>query len=111
MRALHILLYFLYTIIKGMAVNTRGRPICRAVIDFASDPDEEFYEQFYEACQQLSCSDMRKLARALRVDLTTIYRWKLRTYFPERKGIAALVIRWVQQGKPVEFVSPDIYSS
>lgn len=101
----------MYTIIKAMAINTRGRPICRAVIDFANDPDEQLYEQFYEVCRHLDCSDMRKLARAFRVDLSTVYRWKLQTYFPERKGIAALVIRWVEQGKPVEFVNPNTESN
>jgi len=106
-----MLLYFLYSIIKAMAVNTRGRPICRAVIDFANDPDAELYERFYEVCQDLDCSDMRKLARAFRVDLSTVYRWKLRTRFPETRGTASLVIRWIEQGKPIEFVNSNTDSN
>jgi len=106
-----MLLYFLDSIIKAMAVNTRGRPICRAVIDFAHDPDEELHERFYKACQTLTCSDMRKLARAFRISLAAVYYWKLRTYFPEREGMAVLVIRWVEQGKPIEFVNSNTESS
>jgi len=89
-----------------MAVNTRGRPICRAVIDFAHDPDAELYDRFYKACQSLSCSDMRKLARGLDVTLATVYFWKQRHCFPVAEGTARLVIRWIEGGKPIEFVRP-----
>jgi len=94
-----------------MAVNTRGRPICRAVIDFAHDPDEELYDRFYKACRTLSCSDMRKLARGLRVRLATIYFWRAGRTFPVTKGTAGFVIRWVEEGKPVEFVNANTDSS
>jgi hypothetical protein len=87
-----------------MAIANRGRPICRAVIDFTDDPDEELYNKFYKVCRTLSCSDMRKLARGLRVTLATVYFWRQGRSFPVTKGTAAFVIRWVEQGKPTEFV-------
>lgn len=86
-----------------MAVNTRGRPICMAAIDFRSDPDKELYEKFYEACQMLSRSDIRKLARALDVNERTILYWKETKTFPVTRGTAKRVIQWVEEGKPIEF--------
>lgn len=101
-----MLLYFLYGIIKAMAVNSKaGRPICRAVIDFSHDPDQELYNRFYGVCRTLSCSDMRRLARALRVNLATVYFWKQGHTFPVTRGTAKWVIQWVEEGKPVEWVS------
>jgi len=94
-----------------MAVNTRGRPICRAVIDFRDDPDQELYKRFYEVCRTLSCSDMRKLARGLRVTLSTVYFWKQGRSFPMAEGTARLVMGWVERGKPIEFVNSGTESS
>lgn len=86
-----------------MAVNTRGRPICMAAIDFANDPDKELYDKFYEACKTLSCSDIRKLARALDINECTIRYWRKTKTFPVTRGTARRVIQWVEEGKPVEF--------
>jgi hypothetical protein len=98
-----MLLYFLYGIIKAMAVSARGRPVCIAALDFRHDPDQELYDEFYRACRTLSCSDIRKLARALRIDESTVRCWKKTKTFPVTRGTAKRVIKWVEEGKPIEF--------
>ncbi len=89
-----------------------GRPICMADIDFAHDPNQEIYDRFYEACRDLTCADMRRLARALRVHITTVIRWKSGRLFPSEIGTPILVIQWVDKGKPLKMISQaDISSS
>ena len=89
-----------------MAVSSKvGRPVCMADIDFSRDPDQELYDRFYQVCRTLSCSDMRRLARGLRVTWATVYFWKKGKNFPATRGTAKLVIQWVEEGKPVKFMT------
>lgn len=89
-----------------MAVQSNaGRPVCMADIDFSHDPDQELYDRFYEVCRTLSCTDMRKLARGLQVTLATVYFWKGGNSFPVTRGTAKWVIQWVEEGKPVKFMT------
>ena len=84
-----------------MAVRCKaGRPYHVADISFSNDPDTELYEKFYAACRNLSYFEMAVLARALKVDARTVRRWRSGRYFPSRRGLAILVIRWVDRGKP-----------
>jgi len=87
-----------------MALSNRGRPICRAAIDFSVDPDKELYDDFYRACQTMGCVDIRRLAKALGIAESTIRFWKTTKTFPVTRGTAKYVIQWVEQGKPIEFV-------
>jgi len=74
-----------------------------AAIDLRVDPDQELYYEFYKACQTLDSSDIRKLAKTLRIAESTIRFWKKTTTFPVTRGTAKHVIQWVREGKPVEF--------
>jgi hypothetical protein len=74
-----------------------------AAIDFRLDPSQELYDRFYKACQALDYSDIRRLARTLGIDESTIKYWKQTKTFPVTRGTAKRVIQWVNQGKPVEF--------
>jgi hypothetical protein len=80
-----------------------------AAIDFANDPDQKLYDKFYEVCATLNYSDMRKLARGLRIDESTVRYWKATKTFPVTRSTAQRVIQWVEEGKPVEFIAPGMY--
>lgn len=85
-----------------MAISSKvGRPVYEADIDLEHDPNQEIYSQFYKACQSLTCADMRRLARALRVTLATVMRWRVGQRYPMDIGTPILIIQWVQNGKPV----------
>lgn len=85
-----------------MALSSKvGRPICEADLDWEHSPGQEIYTQFYEACQSLTYSDMCRLARALKVTLTAVLRWKSGQRFPPGLDSPFLVIQWVDRGKPL----------
>lgn len=89
-----------------MGISGRvGRPYVVADIDMSIDPDLELYDQFYEACSELSYPDQRALARTLGFGTRTIRNWKAGITFPPRNGIASRVILWVGSGKPKRIIS------
>ena len=89
-----------------MAVSSKvGRPYHVADIDFRHDPDQELYDEFYQACRTLTYCDMRLLGKAFGVHWITVWRWKAGQVFPMRKGIARQLIDWVVNGKPQKTVT------
>ena len=89
-----------------MAVNCKvGRPYHIADIDFRHDPDQELYDRFFEACRGLCYFETVVLAKALRVNVRTVRRWKEGRNFPTTRGTAMLVISWVNSGKPMKIIS------
>jgi hypothetical protein len=99
-----MLFIFATYIIKAMAISSKvGRPVCIAAIDFSYDLDQELYDRFYKACRTLNCCDIPKLAKALKISERGVWYWKEGKRFPETRGTAGWVIRWVEEGKPIEF--------
>jgi hypothetical protein len=100
-----MLLYFLYGIIKGMAISLKrpGRPCLVAVINFSGDPDYPFWDEFYKVCSSFHYAEIMALSRAFGLSPRTVENWKYRISFP-RNGIAQQVVAWVEQGKPMKKV-------
>lgn len=89
-----------------MAVSYKvGRPYHIADIDFSKDPDQELYDRFFEACRDLRYFETVVLAKACRVDIRTVRRWKEGKNFPTTRGTAILVIDWVNRGKPMKIIT------
>lgn len=89
-----------------MAASVKvGRPCCVADIDLRHDPDQELYNQFFDACRRLDYPDVRRLARALQVGTSTVRSWRAGQHFPTTRGTAVLVIGWVDRGKPVKMIT------
>ena len=89
-----------------MAVSYKvGRPYRVADIDFSKDPDQELYDRFFRACQDLRYFETVVLAKACRVDVRTVRRWKEGKNFPTTRGTAILVIDWVNRGKPEKIIT------
>jgi hypothetical protein len=85
--------------------NVRGRPRREADIDWTTDPSQFYYDKFFEACRTLSYSDCVSLSNGLKISLRQVYNWRNGRHFPRDIGAALVVIRWVEQGKPVKLVS------
>lgn len=84
--------------------HAAGRPSLEADIDFATDPDLQLYQDFYNAMKGLSYGEKRALARGMHVCYNTIVNWSKLNSFPPRRGTAVLVIQWVRNGKPMRKV-------
>ena len=88
-----------------MAISCKvGRPYHVADINFRHDPDQDLYDTFYAACDQLHYFDTVLLSRALGVNIVTIRLWKAHKTFPSRRGMAYHVIDWVNRGKPEKII-------
>ena len=88
-----------------MAVSAKvGRPYRVPDIDLKHDPEQELYDQFYEACRQLTYDDMILLGRFFGIHWITVWRWKAGHTFP-KQGAAMQVILWVNDGKPTKTVT------
>jgi len=107
-----MLLYFLCGIFNVMAGRYRvGRPYHEADIDFSKDPDQDLYDQFFRACRTLSYSETVFLARACKVNVRSVRNWQSGKYFPTRRGVAILILGWVNNGKPERIVKQADVSS
>lgn len=76
-----------------------------ADINFRHDPDQDLYDRFYAACDQLHYFDTVLLSRALGVNIVTIRLWKAHKTFPSRRGTALQVIDWIDRGKPQKVIT------
>lgn len=82
--------------------ETRGRPQYVADIEFKEDPAQFYYDRFAEACRPMSYRDMLALARWLKIDLRTVYRWRAGESFPRNISTVLIVLDWVRIGKPIK---------
>jgi hypothetical protein len=74
--------YMDYIIYMVMAIAGRGRPYFVAEINFDNDRKIELLDEFYKICSTFYYRDIMALGRALRVDHSTVERWKYKVTFP-----------------------------
>lgn len=78
-----------------------GRGQYQADIGCSTDLAQTYYNQFAQACHDLSYHDMNALSRALDLNIRTIYRWRDGKSFPALIDTMLAVLDWHKAGKPI----------
>lgn len=81
--------------------NNPGRPRYKADIDLTYDRAQFYYDEFYNACRDLSYREMLGLSRTLGYSIRTMYRWRDRQSYPRQTGDILAVLDWTKAGKPL----------
>ena len=88
----------------AIGYSKAGRPRGVAEIDFSSDSELAFWDNFSKACSNLRYAEIMALSRAFGINPKTVEKWKYGLQFPRKEQTAHKVIDWVHRGKPIRYM-------